>query len=175
MNKEECYYLGYVSKTRGLKGDLTVTLDVDSPADYLQLDSFYLDIDDNLVPFFVESSQLSNKHLSVRLEGINSLEEAEPLVKKGAYLPLSSLPELSGTDFYFHEVIGFEVIDVTQGHLGSIVKIIDNPGNPLIQVFKNEKEILIPISDDVIQEVDRESKSLVVASPEGLIDLYLGA
>ena len=40
-------------------------------------------------------------------------------------------------------------------------------------MFKDKKEILIPILDQVIQKVDRKAKKLYVKAPEGLIEMYL--
>ena len=89
------------------------------------------------------------------------------------YLPLSELPELSGTEFYFHEVPGFSVVDKTRGEIGDIRQILDFPSQAVMQVFFKEKEILIPINPQVILEVNRKKKEIQIDAPEGLIDLYL--
>ena len=57
--------------------------------------------------------------------------------------------------------------------MGPIREIIEYPSQAIIQVFKDGKEILIPILDQVIQKVDRKAKKLYVNTPEGLIEMYL--
>ena len=89
------------------------------------------------------------------------------------YLPLSSLPELSGNKFYFHEVIGFTVMDLNFGEIGIVKQILEYPNQAVLQVLYKEKEVLIPASNDVIKSVDRKNKEIQVEAPDGLIDIYL--
>ena len=53
-------------------------------------------------------------------------------------------------------------------------KLIDLKANPLLQIHKDEKEILVPLIDGVVQKVDRKKKELHITAPDGLIELYLG-
>ena len=90
-----------------------------------------------------------------------------------AYLPLDLLPEKDGNDFYSHEVVDFLVIDEEKGELGKVQEIIEYPTQSLIQIVINGKEVLIPIHDDIIQDVNREEKKIYIKAPNGLIDMYL--
>ena len=88
------------------------------------------------------------------------------------YLPLDLLPKLSGNNFYYHEIIGFQVIDTKYGEVGSIVSVNDRTAQALFEIINQGKEILIPIIDEFIVSIDRESKILTVQTPDGLLDLY---
>lgn len=174
MKKADCYHLGYVAKLHGFKGEVSLFLDVTDPGEYETLDSILVEIDGNLTPFFVTSFQHKNKGFAaVKLEGVDSENDAKILLRKNIYLPVSTLPELTGKEFYDHEVVGFEVVDLSHGPVGTIISIIDLPVNPLIQVDSNGKEVLIPFVKDLIQEVDRINKKLIVKAPEGLLAIYL--
>ncbi len=94
-------------------------------------------------------------------------------VQTDMYLPLSSLPKLTGNRFYFHEVIGFKVIDDRLGEIGTCKEFMELTNNPLMQVDHDGTEILIPASQQFVTKVDRENKTLYVTTPEGLVDLYL--
>ena len=83
------------------------------------------------------------------------------------------LPEKEGNDFYSHEVVGFLVVDEEKGELGNVQEIIEYPTQSLIQIVINGKEVLIPIHDDIIQDVDRAGKKILIKAPVGLIDMYL--
>ena len=72
-----------------------------------------------------------------------------------------------------HEIIGYEVEDQNKGTIGTVVGVVDLKSNPLLIVDFNEKEILIPLVEELIVHVDRDSKRIKVNTPEGLIDLYL--
>lgn len=173
MTKEDCFYLGRVSKTHGIKGEVTLKLDVDDPSDYLDMKYFLLEINKVLTPFFVEKIVSSGDKFFVTIQDIRSIEAASALTGKEVYLPLEMLPKLSGKQFYYHEVKGFVVVDEEKGELGPIHDVIEYPTQAILQVYKDKKEILIPILDQVIQKVDRKTKRLYIKAPEGLVDMYL--
>ena len=100
-------------------------------------------------------------------------EDADTLMKSDVYLPLELLPKLEGNKFYFHEVIGFTMIDTNFGNVGNITAINDNTAQALFEIDRDGTEILIPMNDEFIVEVNREKKTITVETPEGLIDLYL--
>ena len=175
MNKADCFHLGYVAKLHGFKGEVSLFLDVTNPSDYEKIESVFIDINDQLTPFFIESFKLKNHPFAaVKFEGVNSEKDAKVIERKNIYLSVKYLPELSGTDFYDHEVVGFKVIDQNFGEVGVLESIIDLSINPLIQVLNGDKEVLIPMIKDIILKVDRENKELHLVAPEGLIELYLG-
>ena len=104
---------------------------------------------------------------------MKTLEAASQLVGTAAYLPLDLLPEKEGNDFYSHEVVDFLVVDEEKGELGAVKEIIEYPTQSIIQITINGKEVLIPIHDDIIKNVDREGKKIFIKAPNGLIDMYL--
>ena len=173
MKKEDCFYLGRVAKTHGIKGEVTIKLDVDDPSAYLDLNYFFLEINKVLTPFFVEKLIHSGDKFFVSIQDVKTVEAASALTGKEVYLPLEMLPKLSGKQFYYHEIKGFTLIDAEKGELGPISEVIEYPTQAIIQVLKDKKEILIPILDQVIQKVDRKGKKLYVKAPEGLIEMYL--
>lgn len=177
MHIDDCYYLGYFSKTIGTKGELALTLKVDSPSDYLDIESFLIQIqkqDQQLVPFFLEASALQNNGLlRCKLETIDTLGEAKNMVGMSVFLPLSLLKPLGENQFYFHEIINYAVIDDRYGKIGKVQEVLEYNNSNLLSISFKGKEILVPISDSIIKKVDKENCILYVDSPEGLIELYL--
>ena len=175
MNKADCFHLGYVAKLHGFKGEVSLFFDVTNPQDYAGLDAVFVDVNNQLTPFFIESIKLKNKGFAaVRFEGVNDEQTARKILRKDIYLPDQILPELEGVHFYDHEVVGFKVIDSKHGDIGLLEQVIDFKVNPLLQVMKDDKEILIPFREGVVTKVDRDKKELHVISPDGLVELYLG-
>ncbi|MDD4703757.1 MAG: ribosome maturation factor RimM [Bacteroidales bacterium] len=172
MNKQETYYLGKVVKPFGFKGDLVLFFDVDQPEEYTNLDGVYIEINKVLVLYPIESIRLNGNRATVRFENLTP-EESLKLIGKELYLPLALLPKLEGNKFYFHEVIGFGVVDEEKGDIGIIETVIEYPAQPIFSIKYDQKEILIPIIDKIIQKVDREAKIIYINAPVGLIDLYL--
>jgi len=177
MNVEECYYLGYTSKSHGKHGELIAKIDVDIPEEYNNLESVLVRMnktDKTLIPFFISQAQIQNNGtLRFKFEDVNDIVEAKHLVGKELYLPLNTLPKLTGNQFYFHEVMGFTIIDDQKGNIGEIFNVLDNPQQAIFEIKFKDKEILIPVTDDIIKNVDRATKTIEISAPEGLIDVYL--
>ena len=174
MTKEECYRLGNITKPFGYKGQMVFYLDVDSPEDYAELDSVFVETKTGLVPYFFKVDNINGNKAIVTFEDLTP-DEAHALAGHDLYLPLDLLPKLTGNQFYFHEVTGFRVVDSQYGDIGTLQTIIEYPAQPLFQIDKEGKEILIPIIDPVIKLVDRENKTLHIDAPNGLIELYLNS
>lgn len=173
MTKDKCFYVGRIVKTHGLKGEVTLRIDNDEFDEIEELNYFLLDVSDNLIPFFVEDIAYHSNKAFVLFQDLRTLEAASQLVGKSAYLPYDLLPERDGNDFYSHEVVDFIVVEEERGELGKVREIIEYPTQSLIQIMNDDKEILIPIHDDIIKDVDREEKKIFIKAPAGLIDMYL--
>ena len=174
MNKDDFYYLGRILKTFGNNGHVLAYLDVDDPGKYQQLESVYIGIDDDRIPFFIKSVELRPKNQAILLfEDTLTAGDAEIYEGKEMYLPVSLLPKLVGNKFYYHEVVGFKVIDKTFGEIGHLKSIMDLPRQSLLQIQYGEKEILVPLTDEILLKVDRAKKELRIKAPDGLIEIYL--
>ena len=124
MKKEDCFYLGKIVKKYSFKGEIIAKLDTDQPDIYENLDALFIDVSNRLIPYFVEKSQLHKSNLlRLKLEDVSSESDADALLKKDLYLPLALLPKLEGNTFYFHEIIGFQVIDENFGPVGHITGV----------------------------------------------------
>jgi 16S rRNA processing protein RimM len=94
------------------------------------------------------------------------------LIGCNVYLPLDKLPALKGNKFYYHEVIGFTVWDLNINQsAGVIVDVLDNSPNDLFQLNLEGQEVLIPITDAWLRNVDRSGKRIEMELPEGLIEV----
>jgi len=173
MQKEDCFYLGKIVRKYSFKGELLAKLDTDQPELYEHLDAMFIQVRNNLIPFFIEHSQLHKSDLlRIKFEEVDTEADADTLIKSELYLPLELLPKLEGNKFYFHEVIGFKINDKNFGEVGVIKAINDSTAQALFEVDRDGVEILIPMNDEFILKVDREAKTIWVETPEGLIDLY---
>lgn len=174
MEKEQCYDLGFVSKTQGYKGTLILHLEVDFPESYDNLESVYVLKNNKLIPFFIEDISILHKGFArVKFEDVDSEEDARALVKCKLYLPIEVLPELESHQFYYHEIIDFIVSDSKLGEIGTVIEHIDIPGNPQLLVLHKEKEVFVPISDTFYNGIDKDKKIIFVSLPDGLIEVNL--
>jgi len=174
MRKEDCFYLGKIAKKFSFKGEVLIYLDTDEPELYQEMESIFVEFNKNLIPFFIENSNLhKGDFLRVKFEDVDSEEQADEIINCEVYLPLNMLPKLEGNKFYFHEVIGFEIEDQRLGVFGKIVSINDTSAQPLFEVINGNVEILVPMIDQFLVKIDRENKKVIMDLPEGLVEMYL--
>lgn len=173
MTKEDCFELGKITKTHGLKGEVVLWLDVDFPEDYEDLESVFLDQKGELVPYFIETYRLSGNRAIVQFEDIDTFEKAEGLINLQAFLPLEELPELGNDQFYYHEIIGFQVVDKQLGVLGIVQTVHSMQAQDLLVMDYKSKEVLIPVIPEIVLQADKDAKILNVNLPEGLLEVYL--
>jgi 16S rRNA processing protein RimM len=173
VTKEECFYLGHVSKTYSFRGEVIVYFDTNEPEAYQTLESVFVEINNKLIPFFIESIAFDRKgnYARIKFEGTDSEEAAKRLLKKELFLPLSLKPESDSDDFYLEDLIHYKVTDKVFGDLGTVTDVIDHPLNPIIQVEGKLGNALIPYNDTFIISTDNSTKSLIVEIPEGLLNL----
>ena len=174
LDKENCFYLGKITKTKGVRGQLYAFLDCDNPEYYHKLEQVLIDMNGQLVPYFLQQFNVTGTRALVSFEDIKSEPEAKSFVNTDLYLPLDALPKLSGNKFYYHEVDNFEIADANNKVIGKLDSILDQKTNPLLSITHHSgKEILLPLRDEFIIEVNREKKLLKLDFPDGLLELYL--
>jgi len=168
---DECYQLGYIAKSHGLKGEVVAILECDDPFYYENLESLFLEKSGNLIPFFVSNIQINADKAIIAFEGLDNVDLATEIVGFGMYLPLSSLPELEKGQYYFHELIGYQFFNENQ-FLGLVVAIYQPSSQILVAVDYNGCEVLVPMEDEIIKLVDKVEKVIKAVLPEGLLEIY---
>ncbi len=172
MNIDQSFYIGYVSKTRGLKGEVQLFFEFE---DYqaLDLDVIFLEVNKKLVPYFTEEVKLQkNSTAYATFEDIDHIDKAQPLVRKKMYLSNDKMPERDPDDFRYTDLVGYLVIDENEGELGEIIHVQEMPQQFMATVNMDGKELLFPLSDDLILGIDATEKVIEVELPEGLVELY---
>lgn len=174
MLKDEAFYIGYITKTKGLKGEVQLYFEFE---DYqqLDLDVLFIEMNGKLVPFFVAAHKLqTNQTGTFYFDDVDHIDKAQPLVKKKVYMPLSKKPEREDDEFYYTDLKGFIAIDETLGELGEIIEVNEYPQQFVATVHYKNRDVLFPLNEDFIIEIDDEENTLHLDLPEGLLDIYLG-
>jgi len=168
-------YIGKFTKPFGYKGELALRFDVSIPQNFEQTEWVFVKLDGLPVPFSVcpESIWIKDDTTAVlKLEDIDNEFEA----KKLCYSEVSIEEYIDESDFdseNFNSLKNYKIIDQNLGEIGYFERIIEIPGNNLMQIYKGDIEILIPFSDDIITKIDAQNQSIEVNTPEGLVAIYL--
>jgi len=173
MLKEDCFLVGWIVRKHGFKGDVIIKLDTDVPEQYEDLESIFLAQGEDLVPYFFERSSFTNKgFMKVHFEGVDTEADADMIMKSELYLPLEFLPELDDDAYYFHEIVGYDVVDVKHGNIGNVKLVDDGNAQTMLIVDNDGTEIMIPM-DAMVKKVDKKNKTVEIETPDGLLDLYM--
>jgi len=173
MTIEESFYIGYVSKTRGLKGEVQLFFEFED-YDELDLDIIFIEVNKKLVPYFVDSVKIQNNSTAyATFEDVDHIDKAQVLVRKKMYLPNDKMPVRDPDDFRWTDLVGFLVIDEEHGELGDIIEVQEMPQQFIATVeMEDGKQLMFPLSEDLILGIDGDEEVLEVDLPEGLVDLY---
>lgn len=174
MSAAELISFGKVLKTFGNKGDLTLRLKCRKVPLPDHIPHLFFSLDGEIVPFFVISFEIKSDDTAIiRLEDMDNPESAATLRGAEVLIPRQWMPEAPGDEYYFHEIIGFSVVDDTYGEIGLVAELLELPRQLLLRVMQGEKEILIPAVTGIVRKVDKKKRTIRINAPEGLIAMYL--
>lgn len=172
MQKKDCYLLGRITRTHGLQGNLVLKLDTDQPEFYKKLEGIFIEINGLLVPFFVDKQQYLKSDTKLISFKNSTPQLLEQVVGREVYLPLESLPPLSGKSFYYHEVVGYRLIDTEGRVFGVVQSVNDQTAQHYFLLDLEGKQVIVPIIKDWIKDLNREEKIITMELPEGLLEVF---
>lgn len=172
IRKEEVFKIGQFAKPHGIKGELSLVTNSDV-LDDAEDPYVVCDFDGILVPFYVEEYRYKSDTVTlVKLEDVNTEQDARTFVNKEVFYPLDAVDEddLVG-DMTWDSFIGYTVIDELHGELGKITDVDESTINVLLSIDRDGEELLIPAAEELITDADHEARTLTVSLPEGLLDI----
>ncbi len=172
IRRDEVYKIGKLGKPHGVKGEISFAI-TDDVFDRVDADYLVLDIDGILVPFYMEEYRFKNdENVLVKFEDIDTQEQVRNYTGCEVYFP-RHLSDSDGENMTWAEIIGFTLVDsVTGKAVGVIDHVDDTTINLLFEVTAPDgKDLLIPASNELIEEVDAEKKEIRVTLPEGILNL----
>ncbi|HTH54754.1 MAG TPA: ribosome maturation factor RimM [Cyclobacteriaceae bacterium] len=168
MKIEDCFKIGYISKTHGLKGEVTAVFESELALDDVQ--SLFLEFNGGLVPYFIEKISGKDNKPFLKFETVDDQAMAANLKGCHIYLPKSFRPKLKRGQFYDDEVIGFSVEDETAGALGDVIEVQGSGVNRLLTIERNGKEILVPVNSPFIKSINKTEKRIKLNLPGGYLE-----
>lgn len=169
--------IGKFQKTHALKGELNAIVDIDEKF-LLEGNALIVEADGIFVPFYASGVRpKGSTSCLIKLDGIDSEDEARTFVNKTIYASKSQLApfldvdeeEIADGDVF----VGYTIIDEESGNaIGEIVGIDDTTSNLLfIAATEDGEELYIPAAEEFICGIDDENETIGMRLPEGLLDL----
>jgi 16S rRNA processing protein RimM len=168
----ELTLIGKILKTTGIQGYLKIFVEEDY-LDYLENPRFvFIDINGSKVPFRVEELKF-DAQIQLKLSKVETESEAKFLSQCQLFIESKYIPETieSFQDLYFEHLIGYKLIDQNSAWSGVINNISLLPEQEIAHVSNAETEVLIPLHEDLIIQIDDIEKTILMNLPEGLIQL----
>jgi len=167
IRSEEVYKIGKLGKAHGVKGEVTLLFD-DDVFDRVDADYLVLDLDGILVPFFMEEYRFrSDTTALVKFCEVDTQERARELTNTDVYFPYALTDDEA--PMTYGGLVGFTIIDVaTRQAIGTIAAVDDQTMNLL---FELEDGRLIPAHEELIEEVSKEKREIVMTIPEGVLEV----
>lgn len=169
--------VGKFQKTHALKGELNAILDID-PEFFEEGNPAIVSVEGLFVPFFANGVRpKGTTSYLIKLEGVNTEEDAKPFVNKTIYAlrsELTSYLDLEEGDILDEEdLVGFTVLDNETGNILGIIESVDSSTANLLFIVKSPDgdELFVPAAEELIESVDENEKKILMKLPEGLIDL----
>ena len=163
---------GRISKPNGLQGKVNIILDPDTGKNIESKNPLFIDIDGQRVPFFIEEYTIvSDDQAIVKLEFINSIEEARTVCGCDVYLDSKLHPAKPNEPSDLHAVVGYEAFDLQIGNLGRVIEYVRNDLNPVLVIDYRGKEMMVPAAEEFIIRIDHREQSIHFQLPEGLTEL----
>jgi len=159
-------------KTRGLRGEIVADLLTDFPERFAQLEKLIaVWPNGSRQSLRIEESWLHGKRLVLKFAGYDSVEAAKPLIGCELAVPAAERVELPGDQFYTWELIGCRVETIKGEDLGVVRDVTVTGGPEILMIDGHDRELLIPMAEDICVEIDVERKLIRVDPPEGLLEL----
>mgnify|MGYP000861894771 FL=1 len=171
ISKNQLFPIGQINKPHGIQGEMSFGFTTDV-FELEELPFFIFELDGIFVPFVVSEFRLKTSSTGIlRLDGLNSEEDARTFSGLQIFIlkeQLDLLPEVEpGLDY----LVGFQLKDIEKGMIGVISEIDHTTENALFVIQQEDDELLIPVGEEYIREIDQDNKIIEVELPEGLLDL----
>ncbi len=161
--------IGQIIGIYGIKGELKIYPLTDNIKRFDDLDVVFIEKENGINKFRVDSIKYFKNLVAVKLEGIDSIESAKALKDKYIKVNRKDAVKLPCDSYFICDLIGAKVFTIENLYLGKVKDIIRTGSNDVYIVKNGDKEVLIPALKSIFKEINLEKSRLVVELPEGLM------
>jgi 16S rRNA processing protein RimM len=168
--EEDLVLVGRVARPHGNRGQVIVNLDTDFAEDRFRVGGILL-VGDDVRPRAIRQVRFHQGRPVIALEGIDSMDDAEALAGAELKIRAAALEPLPEGSFYHHDLIGCEVVAASGERVGAVRAVEGTMERSRLVVDGRRGEVLIPLVADICVRVDVAERRIVIAPPEGLLEL----
>ena len=162
--------VGRIGRAHGVRGEVAVEIRTDDPDRRFAPGSVLRRAGGD--PLTVVRARPHSGRLLVQFAGVDDRTSAEAL--RGTLLVVDSATAgaTEPGEWWDHDLVGLVATDPDGAPLGEVTEVVHLPGNDLLAVRRpDDTEVLVPFVADIVPHVDVAAGRVVVAAPEGLLEL----
>ena len=165
--------IGRLVAAKGLDGTLILRHELGIPTAFPRVEAFFIETTPgNPLPFFpLEAKAQTAQESLLRLEGVETREKAQALIRKPVWLAEADMRRLAAGNAPI-SLLGYAVQE-GGNTLGPVLEVIEQPTQILLRLEIRGHEVLIPLNESTLQGIDHDRSAILVQLPEGLLDVYL--
>lgn len=167
---KELFRVGKIVNTQGLGGELRLISTSDFPDRFAPgLDFIAENIKKELIEVKLKTVRLHKNFILVSFAGYEGINEVIQFKTGNLYVTEENLAGLDDGEYYFHQLIGLQVVDEGGNIIGKIKDILQTGANDVYVVARDGKsDLLLPVIDECVLAIDLESRTVRVHVLEGL-------
>jgi 16S rRNA processing protein RimM len=162
--------VGFVTKTHGLKGEVRLSFEEVFEDAVVEAKVLFIQVGSRHMPYFVEYFRGDDGSI-LKLEGMDTPEQARQLVQKPVCLRAADLPEPTLDTAGSRDFVGFAIEDLALGPIGTIDDVFEMPQQLMADLIYQNRRVLIPLNTYFIKRLDPKKRVIVMDLPEGLLTL----
>jgi 16S rRNA processing protein RimM len=164
--------VGRVARAHGNRGQVIVNPETDFPDERFAVGTvLVVEQDGRRVERRIASVRFQQGRPVVALDGVETMNDAEALAGAELKVAAASLPALPGNTYYRHDLVGCEVKDTAGRTMGTVTDVQGPIERSLLVLGDGRDELMIPMVDGIIVDVDPRARVIIVELPDGLADL----
>lgn len=168
----ELLEVGKIVNTHGLRGEVKIVPWTDSPDVFEDLQYVIVKSRTGDTTLNIKGIKYQKNNIIVKFKELDRIEDAEPLKNSVVYAPREMLGELPEGVYYIADLIGLNVVNEQGEKLGVIADVFSTGANDVYDIKREgKKNLLLPVIDDVVLDVNIPEKKVTVHVMEGLDDL----
>ena len=153
--------VGKINGFFGLQGWVKVFSYTNPRTNILNYSPWSIKVDGNFQSIDITSGREQSKTIVAHIKGIDNREDSQKFIGQDIYINKEQLPELTQGEYYWHELIGFDVINKDEERLGTVDYFVETGANDVL-VVKGKKEYWIPYIEPFLVSIDSKNNKILV-------------
>jgi len=162
--------VGAISRTHGLRGELTVVPYLPDPTYYERIGDFYIKRGNSLKEVKLERVRTKGEFLLLKFFGLDTIEAVQEFKGSLIVVERESIGEAPEGEYFYFDLIGLKAVSNDGLELGSIEDIIETPAGQIFVINRDGTELLVPAAPELVEKVDRDRGTITLNLLEGMID-----